>query len=132
MDNTMQTQPHQTQLKRNRGGRPKLPPENRRNIRLQMFFSQSETETLVQQSALAGLQVPDFVRHATLGRELVTVPEVNRQKYGELAMLASNLNQIARQLNSGEHVSDHEIFGTVAQTLAAVQALRAELLGGGR
>jgi hypothetical protein len=54
------------------------------------------------------------------------VPEINRQAYAELSRLASNLNQLARHLNSTGHKITAQESEAVYRLL---QEIRAGLLG---
>lgn len=51
-----------------------------------------------------------FLRNVFLGkREPRQIPEVNRERYIETSRWASNLNQIAKQLNTAEAVEADDI-----------------------
>ena len=63
-----------------------------------------------------------YVRQALLGKTPAIIPEINRQAYSELARSASNLNQIARHLNSGGQADVHEI-------VMALIEFRSKLIG---
>jgi division protein CdvB (Snf7/Vps24/ESCRT-III family) len=83
------------------------------------------------------MQRATYMRMKSLG-ELHTVPELNRQAYGELGRVGANLNQLMHVINSRiavQAVSDEqkvgisEIIDEVGNALAEVQNLRKILLG---
>ncbi|NJL82321.1 MAG: plasmid mobilization relaxosome protein MobC [Chloroflexaceae bacterium] len=48
----------------------------------------------------AGLKLSEYLRRAGLKKnQLRTVPEINRQVYGELGRIGNNLNQLAKAYN---------------------------------
>lgn len=70
--------------------------------------SQSELEELDRRRG--SVRRGTFLRNIFLGkREPAQIPEVNRKVYIETSRWASNLNQIARQLNTTESVDVEEV-----------------------
>lgn len=90
--------------KRRRGPTPD--PSSKRNKRVSVYFSDNEYEKLIK---IVGNKkyASDHMRRLALGSrsQRITIPELNRQAYSELARAAANLNQIARSLNAGDEIS---------------------------
>ncbi|MHB1266569.1 MAG: plasmid mobilization protein [Acidithiobacillus ferriphilus] len=64
-----------------------------------------------------------WLRSAALGRPIPNpIPEANGQAWAGLAKLASNINQIAKALNSHTHVDTVEV-------LQLIKEVRAKLIG---
>ena len=64
----------------------------------------------------------EWLRMAALDQLPNVIPEINRQSYGELGRIGSNLNQIARRLNGANLVE-------IAEVKAILDDLRIALLG---
>lgn len=56
-----------------------------------------------------------YVRQSLLDKPPAVIPELNRQAYAELARSASNLNQIARQLNIGDQVEMQSVLNALRE-----------------
>jgi len=67
------------------------------------------------------------LRDVALGRAAIVVPEVNRDRWQELARALSNLNQLAFHLNSGRLPED--VRPILRELLKKVRDLRTDLLG---
>lgn len=128
MENHMPTQPTR---RRHRGGRPRLPDIERRNIKTTVTLNRLEAEQLALKSEDAGMDCASYIRVAALGNAITAVPKLNREAYIELARLAGNLNQLMRHINSDKSVVVRgEQLGAGLEKLSVqVQALRASLLG---
>lgn len=122
-------QPNENKKKRSRGGRPTLPDNERRIVRLQPAFTLNEIETLEQRAAALGIQPCEWLRVSALGLAVRSVPAINRAAYSELSKLASNINQIAHVANATSAFNDSDLIKTLLDTQAKVQQLRIELLG---
>jgi hypothetical protein len=91
------------------------------------YFSPDERSHLQAKASQVGLGLSAFIREAALGKPIKALPAVNAERWGELARVAANLNQIARHLNEGRaHGVDASL---ISELLAQVQALRQELIG---
>lgn len=96
-----------------------------------------ELNQLRERARAARLPLSILVRNAALGLEIAaaapTAPEINIEKYSELARLAANLNQLTRHLNEGHIVATEreklDFIDSLSMTLTNVQHLRRELLG---
>lgn len=91
----------------------------------------SEAAELDKLAAAHGLTPGEFVRMKALGARMPKppVPEVNREKWAELARTTANLNQIAAHLNQGGGVDAAGLAATVTDLAEQVRRLRLELLG---
>jgi len=89
-----------------RGGRPKKAPAELRSKRLNVRFTEAEYNELCEKAAAANLAPTDFA-HAELvnARMPKSVPLANREIYGKLIPLTSNLNQLVKMGQSGGHVA---------------------------
>ena len=64
-----------------------------------------------------------WLRSASLGRPIPNpIPEANGNAWAGLAKLASNVNQIAKALNSHNHIETDEV-------LQLIKEVRAKLIG---
>lgn len=115
--------------KHSRGGRPTLPDSERRIVRVQPAFTAAEMETLEQRAAAFGINLCTWVRMASLGLSIKSVPAINRTAYSELSKLASNLNQLAHVANSTSAISASDLVKMLCETKDKVQELRCLLLG---
>lgn len=99
-----------------------------------------ELNQLRERARGARLPLSILVRNAALGLEIVpaapTAPEINIEKYSELARLAGNLNQVTHHLNAGHIVATEreklDLLDTLSMILTNVQHLRRDLLGAGK
>jgi hypothetical protein len=109
--------------KRKRG--PKPDPASKRDKRVSVYFSYLEYEKLI---GIVGDKkfASDHMRRLALRSRShrVIIPELNRQAYSELSRAAANLNQVARSINSGDHLSIEHIEETL-------RAFRMALIGAG-
>jgi len=103
---------------RKRRGPAKLPPEKARHHHIGIYLSGSELAELANR---AGTRIPEkspgmqsggdtaarkkiaaYVRNAAFGALPPRIPEANMQIWRDLAPALANLNQIAKQLNTGK------------------------------
>ena len=97
MTSTTPQSPHSS-----RGGRPKKHKDERRVASTRTDLTLAEKQYLREQAKLAGLSEAAFVRKRVLGLPVV-VPKTHadaRLLY-ELNAIGINLNQLARNVNSG-------------------------------
>lgn len=126
------TQQTAVQKQRNhRGGRPSLADDERRCIRVQPSFTFAEFAAVEEKAEALGVEVSEWLRIASLGETVKTVPAINRIAYAELARLAANLNQLAAKANSNAGLDADDVTKTTGAAHLIVQKLRAELLGKG-
>ena len=90
--------------------RPKKHPEDKRDRRFNLRFTEAELSHVETQAAIAGLEPHDYLRRRALGYEVPSSatrsadPALVRKlnKLGlELAAIGNNANQLARDANSG-------------------------------
>jgi hypothetical protein len=107
---------------------------------IKVRVSSEERLALEERARAARLPLSLLVRNAALGLEIVpaapTAPEINIEKYGELARLAGNLNQVTHHLNAGHIVATEreklDLLDRLSMILANVQNRRRDLLGAGK
>jgi hypothetical protein len=64
------------------------------------YFRVNDCELAVLERRAGAMQVSSFIRSCALGRPPVHIPEINQAAFVELRKIGTNLNQIARKLNS--------------------------------
>lgn len=91
--------------KTRRGPDPK-PPEELRTNRISLRLTDNELASIQDRAGTTNpKQVANFIRKVSLGKRLPSrIPELNREAWVSLSRSASNLNQIAKAINSEEHV----------------------------
>lgn len=62
--------------------------------------STEELTQIEQRAAAARMRVSVYIRACALGSAPTQVPEINKEAFVELRKIGTNLNQIARRLNS--------------------------------
>ena len=82
-----------------KGGAPALPDEQRRRHTVSTRFNPAELKELDRLSTSVGLRRGEYLRLTAFKSLPPTIPELNKEAWLELARAASNLNQIAYQLN---------------------------------
>ena len=124
----MKNQTENTTQIKNRGGRPRLNEDEIRCIRIQPSFTLNEFEEVKQRADAIGVPVSEWLKIASLGKVVQSVPAVNRAAYSDLSALSSNLNQLTRVANTQQHI-DMNLIEEITTLKTAVSLLRAELLG---
>ena len=83
--------------------RPRLGEEHRRTRTLGVRLTVGEAEQVSKQARAAGLSMGAYVRRRALGQPVRAEEErqLGTAERRELNRIGSNLNQIARRLNSG-------------------------------
>jgi len=76
-----------------------LPDEQRRRHTVSTRFNPAELKELDRLSTSVGLRRGEYLRLAAFQALPPTIPELNKEAWQELSKAASNLNQIAYQLN---------------------------------
>lgn len=84
----------------NKGGRPHLAPELKRDRRVTINFTQSEYENLIKKSERLKMPLNGFLRASIKNTEIKEAPELLPDFIQSLAQLNNNINQIARQINA--------------------------------
>lgn len=126
----METQQQQKEVKPynpvRRKGRPPLLDIERRVGKIQTGFTISEFKSLSEKAETLGISEAEYVRAAALGRELKSVSKINKEAYFELQKIGSNVNQIAKELNSRGSVKS---FDSLSKLAATISEIRKQLLG---
>jgi Bacterial mobilisation protein (MobC) len=107
--------------RQSRRGRTALDDPRRHCVSVRL----NRSELLMLNSKRGPMKQGEWLRCAALDKLPSVVPEVNQQKWLELARAAANLNQIARALHLFNGISTEE----VDQVRKALTEFRAALLG---
>lgn len=85
-------------------------------------WSDRELEYLQQLADYSGCSQPELLRRLVVraNRQIV----ISRDLVYQVTRLGTNVNQIAKQLNSGQSVSSDELKATYQQLLAAVNVAK--------
>lgn len=116
---------------KNKGGRPALAQEKVRQKTIGVRVNQYEWDTLKQKSQELGISPAQFLRDAALKKRLPSppAPELNRKAYAQLMHLASNINQLARSVNSGSSQLSQQYLRIFAELQSAISQVQSQLLG---
>jgi hypothetical protein len=112
-----------------KGGRPRLPPAERRAKALPSVRVRPDELARIQaHAALLGISITELIRRAVLKRRLPSpIPPLNREAWRKLGPLAGNLNQYVKAIHQGQAAgAPLELLEHLRPQLAA---LRQELLG---
>ena len=125
MDSTEEYRAHKVRRGR-RGPEPKSLDEIR-SRRFSIRFTEDEFNAIKDRAGSDNPKViAEFIRRSSLNKKLpmppAPIPELNRDAWLYLARSASNLNQIAKRLNSGEELIEEGV-------LKAVDEFRLRLIG---
>lgn len=114
--------------KRNKGGRPKLPPHELRKHKIEIWLSDVELADFEMMRQSTNLTRADLLRALIEKKRIqrVSVPEINRQTYARLGQIGNNINQLARAANQQGFTKDACDNYELHQV---IQELRAELMG---
>ncbi len=108
--------------------RPEKQPEEKRTERHNLRFTLAEHEHVREQAERAGLGVTEYLRRRSLGYEVPSAASRRLIDPGvlvELNRVGVNLNQIARNLNSGrtERLDLSAVLDELTGVLARLSAL---------
>lgn len=122
--------PNAVKTSHRRGGRPRLSAVHRRVYPIKVSFSEYELARLEKRAAAAGNEnLADFLRRLGLGGQVAAIPAINRQALAELGRIGSNINQVARELNSGNETA--ETLAVIAELQKKLDEVGAALAGEG-
>jgi len=95
----------------NPDGRPKLDPEEKRSEKLQTHLTPSEATLIKLKCSMSDMSVSQFLRDLALDKEIDTSanPEELKKIRAELGKIGSNINQIAKAVNSGEEFDEQRM-----------------------
>lgn len=85
-------------------------------------WSDQEFEYLRDLAAYSGCSVPELLRRLVVRADRQVI--ISRDLVFQVRRLGTNINQIAKQLNSGQPVSADELKAAYQQLLAAVNVAR--------
>lgn len=111
-----------------------------RKLVLHIRFAVDENEQLKVKAAQTGVSVNEFIRRAALRRQVVQVlppPPLNLKLYEQLGVIGSNINQIARGVNSAKKAGlsvniDTEVLDeSIVQLLFVIKETQIQLLNCG-
>src|SRR5699024_1387084 len=88
----------------NPDGRPKLDPEEKRSEKRQTHLTPSEAELIKLKCPMADMSVSQFLRDLARDKEITSAgnPAELKKIRAELGKIGSNINQIAKAVNSGK------------------------------
>jgi Bacterial mobilisation protein (MobC) len=111
-----------------------------RKITLHVRFAVDENEQLKNKAYQARVSVNEFIRRASLRKQVVEPPpppELNWKLYEQLGAIGNNINQIARGVNSALKAGlpvniDEKLFSeSIEQLLAVIKETQLQLLESG-
>jgi hypothetical protein len=110
-------------------GRPPLPPERRRTVRVEVLLSGAEAAAVRGRALRSRRPLSAFLRESALrrGGPPAPVPLVNVRSVGQLGRLANNLNQLVKLCHQGR--APMGLGPALHELLAEVRWLRRRLLG---
>ena len=114
--------------KKSRWGRPPLLKSERRDFKFKIGFNLAEYRKITERAENAGVSETELIRNLSLNQQIATTPQANKIVYGELAKLASNLNQLKIIAHANGALPSAEFLASLENK---VQQLRSELLGKG-
>ena len=116
---------------KNKGGRPRKLPQERREFCYHPGFSATENTRLEQRAEAAGLPVAEFIRAASLNLQINSIPAANREAIVALNRLGNNINQVAKQLNAGlvQGITADQIDAWLANVQASIAQAGSALHG---
>ena len=82
---------------------------------IRKYFRVSADELKEMNARKGNMRTSIFVRHCVLGSRPLSVPAVNNDLLVELRKIGTNLNQIAKKLNSSQEKIEQEIAATAAE-----------------
>jgi uncharacterized membrane protein len=104
-----------------RGGRPRLPPEDRRDDIVEVRLKRQERAEIVQRAKQAGLELSTYMREASLKTRIIGPPSVeNLKAYVALKNTMNNLNQAVKAVNSGLNAMDQRVIDDLSNKIDAV------------
>ena len=114
--------------RRGRGGRPPLPADQRRDVRIDIDLSASELAQITAAASAASLPVRSWIRARAL-RDRAPAQSHSadlRTMWRESATLQSNYNQLVARLNE-LHAAGELTTSAAAQTLAELRRIAPQM-----
>lgn len=112
----------------NKGGRPPLPDDERRNHRVEFWLNDAEFANLSCLCEQSGMTKGELVRSLIFKKKIkwMKTPAINRQAYAELGRVGNNINQVVKLANRYGSAPDARGF---EELNALLHSVRLELLG---
>lgn len=107
--------------------RPLSPPSKLRD-RVDVYLTPAERNLIAEKAEVAGLPISTFLRKSALSQQIKAPPKFALEKWAELARVGSNLNQIAKAVNSGQKLPFEPFI--LLDLEKAIGDLRDQLLSG--
>ncbi len=105
--------------RRKRGPTPKPASEQRIN-RIAVYLNDAEIKVVSGFSQLSGTCPAAYLRKAALKTPPVIIPELNQLAWQQLSSAVSNLNQIAKRINSNDLSALEEVRTTLIRFRVAL------------
>ena len=88
--------------------RPTIDKTDKRSIRFTFRMNEREEEYLIKLMAYSNLSGAEVIREIVFKNRLLQpkIPVLDQKTYGELKRIGTNINQIAKKLNSEETVTN--------------------------
>ena len=77
---------------------------------------------------LESCSIQDYIRNCVL-KTHEFVPSINREQWASLARPLANLNQLARQMNSGGRPEVDDVMKHISQAKSVLSEVRNQLIG---
>lgn len=115
-------------IRGNKGGRPPLPPHEKRTNKVEVWLSDFELADLARMQEETALSRADIIRSLIAGRRIkrLSVPAVNLKTYSELGKIGSNVNQLAKLANEYGYGDG---FKHLSELSDVIQEVRREIMG---
>jgi hypothetical protein len=106
-------------------GRPELDPEQRRSELLKSYVTPDEYTLIKMKCQMAGMSVSDFLRSLAIDQEIDTTanPDELKKIRAELGKIGSNINQIAKAVNSGQSFDEARLKEMAAWLVKTIERL---------
>jgi ABC-type iron transport system FetAB ATPase subunit len=91
--------------------RPTIDKTDKRAVKFTFRMNEREEKYLIKLMAYANLSGAEVIREIVFKNRLLQpkIPVLDQKTYGELKRIGTNINQIAKKLNSDTKVSNIEI-----------------------
>jgi len=92
--------------------RPTVDKSEKRSVRFTFQLNEREENELIQLMEYSNLSGAEVIRDIVFKNRLLKpkIPVLDQKSYGELKRIGTNINQIAKKLNSGDKAPETEII----------------------
>jgi len=111
---------------KNRGGRPKIDPSQKRSVPVGCWLTERKAERL--DSMCGSMPRGEYIRNVLFKRSVTNIPAVNKTAWGHLGKTLGGITTIMRCARSGAPVPV-EVVEEIRALREQVELLRGELLG---